>query len=178
MSIRTETAHSWLSQDELDGVRDRVPMVYVDAVPVRVDHLGRVDRVGLLLRSRPDGSISRALVSGRVLYGETLRDALWRHLAKDLGPEAAPQLPPAPAPFTVVEYFPSPSPSGFVDARQHAVALAYLVPVEGECTPPEDALNLAWLAPSEVLSPGVMGEMSGGQDRVVRLALAHSGQLP
>ena len=178
MSIRTETAHSWLSQDELDGVRDRVPMVYVDAVPVRVDHLGRVDRVGLLLRARPDGSISRALISGRVHYGETLRDALWRHLAKDLGPEAAPRLPPAPAPFTVVEYFPDPSPSGFVDARQHAVALAYLVPVEGHCTPPEDALDLAWLAPSEALIPGVMGEMSGGQDRVVRLALAHAGQLP
>lgn len=65
-------------------------MVYVEAVPVRVHHLGGVERVGLLLRARPDGTISRSVVSGRVLYGETLRKALWRHLSKDLGPDAEP----------------------------------------------------------------------------------------
>lgn len=178
VSSTTETKNAWMSQEELDGVRDRVPMVYVEAVPVRVDHLGQVDKVGLLLRSRPDGTISRALVSGRVLYGETLRDALWRHLAKDLGTEAAPQLPAAPAPFTVVEYFPDAERTGYVDVRQHAVALAYLVPIEGECHPAHDALDLAWLSPADAVSPAVAEEMSGGQDRVVRLALAHAGRLP
>jgi ADP-ribose pyrophosphatase YjhB (NUDIX family) len=175
----TETAYGWLRSEDLDEVRERVPIVYVEAVPVRLTHLGEVERVGLLLRSRPDGSISRALVSGRVLYGELIREALWRHLSKDLGPEALPQLPLDPAPFTIAEYFPDDvRHTGFTDPRQHAVSLAYIVPVEGDCAPAQDTLELAWLTPEDVLSPAVAAEMSGGQDRLIRLALARSGALP
>jgi len=179
VSAPTETAQGWLPSEELASVRERVPIVYVEAVPVRVDHLGRVERVGLLLRTRPDGTISRALVSGRVLWGETLREALWRHLTKDLGPEAAPRLPPDPAPFTVAEYFPDDARgTGFSDPRQHAVSLIYLVVVDGECRPAQDALDLAWLSSAEAVTPAVAAEMTGGQDRLVRLALAHAGCLP
>lgn len=174
----TKTQTRWLPEEELEMVRDRVPLVYVEVVPARVNHLGVLERVGLLLRHRPDGSISRAVISGRVLYRETVRDALWRHLAKDLGSEAEPQIPTAPAPFTVAEYFPEPSPSGFVDPRHHAVALAYLIPVEGACHPAQDALDLVWLSPEEATRPAVAREMSGGQDRLVRHALAHAGRLP
>ena len=173
-----ETAPGWLAESDLGFIRDRVPLVYVEAVPVRVDHLGRVQKVGLLLRAMPDGSISRAVVSGRVLHGETLREALWRHLSKDLGPEAEPQLPSAPAPFTVAEYFPDPKRSGFSDPRQHAVSLAYIVPCTGTCSPAQDALDFSWLSPEEAVSPGVAGEMGSGHDRLVRMALGHVGQLP
>lgn len=177
--MSTETTRGWLGADELDEVRDRVPIVYVEAVPVRSDHLGRVERIGLLLRNRPDGTISRAVVSGRVLHGETLRETLWRNLAKDLGPEALPTLPAAPAPFTVAEYFPGDARgTGFTDPRQHAVSLAYLVPVEGECAPARDTLDLTWLRPREAVLPEVAAEMTGGHDRLVRLALAHAGCLP
>ena len=176
MASWTETAHGWLRPEELDEVRERVPIVYVEAVPVRVDHLGAVERVGLLLRHRPDGSFSRAIVSGRVLYGETIREALWRHLSKDLGPEALPQLPVHPAPFTLAEYFPDDGRrTGFTDPRQHAVSLAYIVPVEGECAPAADTLDLSWLTPDEALMPTVAADMSGGQDKLIRLALAHAG---
>ncbi len=176
---QTETAHGWLRAEELADIRERMPVVYVEAVPVRVDHLGRVDRVGLLLRHRPDGTISRAIVSGRVLYGETIREALWRNLSKDLGPESMPQLPPQPSPFTVAEYFPEDGlRSGYTDPRQHAVSLAFVVPVDGECAPAQDTLDLAWLSPDEALSAAVAAEMSGGQDRLVRLALAFAGLLP
>lgn len=175
----TETRPGWLTDEELDEVRGRVPLVYVEAVPVRIDHLSQVERVGLLLRSRPDGTISRAVVSGRVLWGETVREALWRHLSKDLGPEAEPQLPTEPSPFTVAEYFPNDRRgTGFTDSRQHAVSLAYVVPVEGECVPAEDTLELTWLRPTEAVSAGVADEMTGGQDKLVRLALAHAGALP
>jgi ADP-ribose pyrophosphatase YjhB (NUDIX family) len=126
-----ETDTSWLAPEDLELVRGRVPMVYVDAVPVRVDGAGQVSHVGLLLRAMADGTISRAVVSGRILYGETVRQALLRHIAKDLGPVCRPQLPPQPAPFTVVEYFPDPTVSGFHDPRQHAVSLAFLVPIGG-----------------------------------------------
>jgi len=173
-----ETSPAWLPQDTLEAVRGQVPMVYVEAVPVRVDHLGTVARIGLLLRAQPDGSISRAVVSGRVLYNETLRDALWRHLAKDLGPDAAPNIPPGVAPFTVAEYFPNPDRSRFHDPRQHAVALGYVVPCDGECRPAQDALDLAWLSPAEAVSTEVAAEMSSGHGRLVRRALAHCGRLP
>jgi ADP-ribose pyrophosphatase YjhB (NUDIX family) len=174
----TQEQTGWLASDDLESARERLPIVYVDAVPVRIDDLGQVVSVGLLLRARPDGTISRAVVSGRVKYGERIRDALLRHLEKDLGSVALPRLPVSPAPFTVIEYFPSPEVSGFHDPRQHAVSLAFVVPVAGDCRPSQNALDLVWMSPEEAVSEAVISEMTGGQDRLVRLALAHSGMLP
>lgn len=178
MSETTETSTGWLTTDDLEVARGRVPMVYVDAVPVRVDDLGQVDEIGLLLRPMADGTVSRALVTGRVLWGERIRHALLRHLEKDLGPLALPRLPPTPTPFTVAEYFPDPGVSGFHDPRQHAVSLAYVVPIDGECRPSEDSLDLTWVTPAEAASEEVRKEMTGGHDRLLRLALAHVGALP
>ena len=179
MTEDTEVRGSgWLSADQLEVARDALPIVYVDVVPVRVDHTGTITHVGLLLRARPDGSISRAVVSGRVLYRERLRDALLRHIEKDLGPLALPRLPTSPVPFTVAEYFPDPTVTGFHDPRQHAVSLAYVVPIDGEASANGSALDLAWVTPEEATGPDVVFEMTGGQDRLVRLALAASGRLP
>lgn len=178
MTDVTQTASSWLSPDELEQARERVPIVYVEAVPVRTDGRGCVTAVGLLLRMMPDGSISRALVSGRVLYGELIRDALLRHVEKDLGALALPRIPACPQPFTVVEYFPDPSVTGFVDPRQHAVSLAFVVPCDGECHPPATALDLVWVTPEEASGFTLGSEMTGGQDRLLRLAIAHVGRLP
>ena len=78
----------WLSDEELADARRRLPLLYVEAVPVRVDGVGQVTEVGVLLRANADGDITRTLVSGRVMYGESLRDALFRHLEKEGGDEA------------------------------------------------------------------------------------------
>jgi ADP-ribose pyrophosphatase YjhB (NUDIX family) len=166
----TQTSTGWLSSDDLELVRAHVPIVYVDAVPVRVDALGNVTEVGLLLRVASDGSISRMVVTGRVLFGERVREALMRHCEKDLGPMALPRVPANPTPFTVVEYFPNP--------RHHAVSLAYVVPVDGECEPTQEALDLAWFSPEEAVSAEVIAQMTSGHDRLIRLALAHVGKLP
>ena len=176
--IDTETDTAWLSPERLGQIRAQMPMVYVDAVPVRVDAGGIVTEVGLLLRAAPDGTISRMVVSGRVLFGERVRDALIRHLEKDLGPLALPRLPADPTPFTIVEYFPDPDRSGFHDPRHHAVSLAYVVPVDGDCQPTQEALDLAWFGPAEAVSANVRSQMTGGHDRLIRLALAHVGELP
>jgi len=106
--------------DVLNDIRDRVPLVYIDAVPVRVDEEGKVTEVGMLLRQAADGSISRMVVSGRVMLNERIREALIRHLEKDLGP----------------------------------------------------------MASQEAVSDRVKREMTGGHDRLIRLALASVGQLP
>jgi ADP-ribose pyrophosphatase YjhB (NUDIX family) len=167
----------WLTDLELAQVRRRLPLLYVEAVPVRTDGLGQVVEVGMLLRARSTGEMTRTIVSGRVLYGETLRDALFRHLEKDLGPMAFPQLPPSPVPFSVAEYFPLPGLTAFTDDRQHAVSLAYVVPVTGTCQPRQDALELTWMTPKEAASDAVSAEMEGGRGALLRTALASVGQL-
>lgn len=178
MSDTLNSRSSWLADDELASARERLPIVYIDAVPVRTSSTGEVTQVGLLLRAMPDGSISRAVVSGRVLYQERIRAALLRHIEKDLGPFALPQVPPSPQPFTVVEYFPDPDVSGFHDPRQHAVSLAFVVPVAGDCAPSQDSLDLVWVPPDQAVSPRFQAEMSGGQGRLLRMALAHCSVLP
>jgi len=167
----------WLSDDELSSIRRRLPLLYVEAVPVRVDGLGVVTEVGLLLRANSTGEMTRTIVSGRVMYGETLREALFRHLEKDLGPMAFPLLPANPNPFHVAEYFPLPGISQFTDERQHAVSLAYVVPVTGTCDPRQDALEITWLTPQEAASEAVTAEMEGGRGALLRAALASVGAL-
>lgn len=171
----TETAGVWLSPEELDSARDRLPILYVNAVPVRVDDRGSVTHLGLLLRADADGAIGHEVVGGRVLYHEQVRDALARHLENDLGPVALPRLPLAPAPFTVAEFFPTPGVTPFHDPRQHAVSLAYVVPVQGDCRPQQDSLGLSWVTPVEAAQIAASGQMTSGHGVLVRQALAHLG---
>ena len=90
--IDSDSIGSWLSPEDLEYVRHKVPMVYVDIVPVRVDEHGVLQAVGMLLCADDEG-ISRAFPSGRILFHESVREALLRHIEKDLGPVALPQLP-------------------------------------------------------------------------------------
>jgi ADP-ribose pyrophosphatase YjhB (NUDIX family) len=171
----TQSDAGWLSREDMDAARERLPILYVDAVPVRVDDKGMVTAIGLLLRIGEDGQVKRALVSGRVLYHERVRSALLRNLEKDLGPLALPRVPPAPQPFTIAEYFPTPGVTPFHDPRQHAVSLAYVVPVEGDCAPQQDALELIWVSPDEARDPAVLAELANGQSTLLLQALAHLG---
>ncbi|MGC5628874.1 DUF4916 domain-containing protein [Georgenia sp. Z1344] len=175
--IASDDMGPWLSEEELELVRRKVPMLYVDVVPVRVGENGTLEAVGLLLRARPEGTITRELVSGRVLFQETVRQALVRHLDKDLGPLALPQLPVSPVPYAIGQYFPTPG-EHYLDPRQHAVSLAYIVPVAGDCSPSNDTLELSWFTPREVVTPEITGDMSEGHADLVRRALAHLGRLP
>jgi ADP-ribose pyrophosphatase YjhB (NUDIX family) len=173
--IVPEAESSWLAREELEAARERLPILYVDAIPVRVDGQGTVTAVGLLLRVTGEGKITRALVSGRVLYHERVRSALIRHLEKDLGPLALPRVPVSPQPFTIAEYFPTPGVTPFHDPRQHAVSLAYVVPVEGDCAPQQDALELTWFSPAEARDERLLAEMTGGQGVLLQQGLAHVG---
>ncbi|MEV4668380.1 NUDIX hydrolase family protein [Microbacterium sp. LWO12-1.2] len=167
----------WLSEFELAEARRHLPMLYVEAIPVRTDGSGQVIEIGILLRSTPMGEMTRTIVSGRVRFGETIRDALFRHVENDLGPMAFPLLPPQPLPFTVAEYFPIPGVSAYHDDRQHAVSLAFVVPVTGTCEPRQDALEVTWFSPEAAGSDAVAAEMEGGRGTLIRQALANLGLL-
>ena len=176
-SVGTPDPNSgWLSDEELAETRRRLPILYVEAVPVRVDGLGQVTEVGILLRANSVGAMTRTLVSGRVMFGENLRDALFRHIEKDLGPMAFPLLPASCVPFSVAEYFPFPG-TPFTDERQHAVSLAYVVPVTGTCEPRQDALELTWMSPADAASDAIAAEMEGGRGALLRAGLASVGRL-
>jgi hypothetical protein len=55
------------------------------------------------------------------------------------------------------------------------VSLAYVVPVEGDCAPQQDALELTWVSPLEVRDPAVLGELMNGQSTLLLQALGHLG---
>lgn len=178
MSLGTPDPYpGWLSEEDLRHVRHRLPLLYVEAVPVRQDDQGRITQVGLLLRADDTGSFKRTIVSGRVLYAEDLRTALLRHLEKDLGPMAFPRIAASPVPVTVAEYFPLPGVGRYYDERQHAVSLVHVVPVTGECQPRQDALELTWFTPSEACSDAVAAELEGGRGALLRTVLAAVGAL-
>src|SRR5699024_1875924 len=139
MTVRTPDPNpGWLDETELAAARARLPMLYVEAIPVRLDEYGRVVQVGLLYRADTSGTFRYSFVSGRVQYMQPLRATLLRDVENDLVPLAMPQLPISVPPVTVAEYFPYGSTSGRVDERQRAVALCYVVPVRGDTQHRED----------------------------------------
>ncbi|AXG13713.1 NUDIX hydrolase family protein [Intrasporangium calvum] len=170
-----QTSAAWLSREDLESARGRLPMLYVHAVPVRVDDRGVVTQLGLLLRADDDGGIGQEVVGGRVRYHEKIRDALARHVESDLGPVALPRIPISPQPIAVAEFFPTRGVTPYHDPRQHAVSLTYIVAMTGDCQPQQDALDLSWVTPEEAAEMAMRGEMSGSHGVLVRQALAHVG---
>jgi|SRR5690625_601934 len=171
-SVRTPDPNpGWLSEFALEETRSRVPILYVEAIPVRLDSWGQLEQIGLLLRGSSSGKLNYAFVAGRVFHGESVREALIRNLEKDLGSAAFPRLQPDIAPFTVAEYFPLPGVAPLHDARQHAVALVYVVPVSGDCEPRQDALEVTWLSPSDASDPQLSDELEGGRGALLRQVL-------
>lgn len=163
----------WLPPYELDEIRSKVPMVYVEAIPVRLNADGGLALIGTLLRINEAG-LQRSFVAGRVLYQENLREALVRHLEKDLGVMALPRIGPSLVPFAVNEYYPTPG-FGFHDARQHAVALAYVVVLDGDVAPADDALDFSWFTPAEAADPMLHMDMEPGHAHLLRKLLIDSG---
>lgn len=159
--------------EELESVRNKVPILYVDILPVRIDDAGRIEAIGLLLSAKEVG-ITRSIISGRVLVHETIRDAIIRHVDKDLGLMALPQLPANLTPFTIGEYFPTPG-EGWHDPRQHAVSLAYIIPMAGDCSANADALEVSWFPPRDLLTRSLQSEIVATHLPLVKRALSYLG---
>ena len=50
-----------------------------------------------------------------------------------------------------------------------------VVPVDGDCEPSQDSLDLAWVTPDEAAALAALGDMGGGHGVLLRQALAHLG---
>lgn len=165
---------NWLSGDDFDAIRRRMPIVYINLVPIRVDETGQVTQVGLLLTASAEGEIRRSLVTGRVKYRETIREAINRNVDKDLGPVAFARIPATLQPFGVFEYFPDKD-GALHDSRQHAIALGYTIVVSGECQPSQAALDFVWMETPDLSDSFLESEMANGQHHVVKSALSYLG---
>lgn len=166
----------WLNSSDLNRLRSQTPLPYVEVVPVRVDDFGRVTRIGSLLRVCDDGSIvERTIIAGRVLYHETLREAIARNVSRDLGDLALPVMPQTLQPFAVAEFFPTPGLSPYYDPRQHAIALCYVIPIAGDCDPHDETLDVEWMDPLDDAFNSWIEQMADGHDAIVRQALAWVG---
>ncbi|MCH4159770.1 NUDIX hydrolase family protein [Bifidobacterium sp.] len=165
----------WLGPADIDRARHQLPIAYVEIVPVRSDELGRIVQIGSLLRMCEDGAIERTLITGRVLFHESLREAIARNVAKDLGELALPMIPSSLQPFTVAEFFPTPGVSEFHDPRQHAISLCYVIPVAGDCKPEDETLDVEWVSPSSPILEEFIKQMPDGHGKLLQRALSWAG---
>ncbi|MDO4913459.1 MAG: DUF4916 domain-containing protein [Bifidobacteriaceae bacterium] len=162
----------WLDRSEISEIRSKVPIPYIVIVPVHCDEFGRVKRVASILHVGDNGVIERTIIAGRVLYHESIREAIARNITRDLGDIALPELPHSLQPFTVAEFFPTPGASSYYDPRQHAIALCYVVNISGDCNPQDETLDVEWGNPHSNSFDDFLDQLSNGFDVIVRKALS------
>lgn len=165
----------WLASGEINRMRGEMPIPYVLVVPVRTDDLGRVSQVGSLLRVSDDGSIERTLIAGRVLYHESLREAVARNVAK-FGRYRVASAAGESAAVHRGRVFPTPGLSDYFDSRQHAIALCYVVPIAGDCKPQDETLDVEWVNTNSEILDTFINQMSNGYGTIVRQAIAWAGR--
>jgi ADP-ribose pyrophosphatase YjhB (NUDIX family) len=167
---------TWLGDEAWAAVQQAVPIACVDLLPFRPAGPG-TSEVGLVRRATPFGPDPRwCHMGGRIRYGETLRDALLRHLHETVD-GATVELPPDPQPAYVMQWFATPTDragDGVAygwDPRRHAVALCFAVTMAGDPVPVPggEALEFGWFTIEDVAA---MGERlwPGTADLVARLA--------
>src|SRR5699024_8113307 len=144
---------NWFDDAEYAQLRRRMPIPYVNAIPVRVGESGNVERIGLLLRSLDDGTLGREVVGGRIRFHETIRSALLRRAESGLDPRPLPVIPPAISPFHTAEYCPTEGSAPLREPRQQAITMCSTLEVRGECTPRAQALSPDWLTPEATQRP-------------------------
>lgn len=154
----------WLREDEWLDAERNLPILCVDALPVKMNGKGRNIQVGLILRETPHQGIRWCLLGGRVLRGESLREALYRQWNSALGGSLSLGNLWQEAP-KVIEYHPDSLPGRPHDPRKHAVSITYAISTEGVgLTTGPEAIDFRWFDLVDI-NDQVMGF---GQEVVVR----------
>lgn len=160
----------WLSDEEWFAAEKKLPIVCVDALPVKLTPGESGVQVGLILRETPHQGQRWCLLGGRVLHAEPLYEALHRQWHSALGESLVLSEVLLASP-KVVEYRPDALPGRPHDPRKHAVSITYTVWTEGVgLATGTEAVEFRWFRPDEI-SEKVMGF---GQENVVRDILSRS----
>jgi ADP-ribose pyrophosphatase YjhB (NUDIX family) len=144
---------SFLPAELYRTIERSMPITCVDFVPVR--HGSDGPEIGLILRESPFGEVWCHL-GGRILYGETVSDALRRHAYDTLG--VALDLPVDPQPAYVYQWFPDdvrPHEVGDYgrDPRKHAIGLSFVVKVAGPPFPRNEAIDFSYFSVDALPEP-------------------------
>lgn len=131
--------------------------------------------MGSLLRVSEDGSIERTLITGRVLYHETLREAIARNVAKDLGDIALPLLPIGLQPVHRGRILPHAGTKRILRSApaRHRTVLrgAYRRRLQAA----DETHDVEWVDPKSDVMDTFVAQMVNGHGRIVRQALAWAG---
>lgn len=144
---------SFLPADLYARIEQSMPIACVDFIPVRTRAGTR--EIGLILRDSPFGRVWCHL-GGRILRGETIAGALQRHARDTL--DTGLRLEADPQPDDVYQWFPPeirPAdglPHGN-DPRKHAIGLSFLVELDGDPSPRNEALAFEWMPPHDLPQP-------------------------
>ncbi|MDP2874116.1 MAG: DUF4916 domain-containing protein [bacterium] len=129
-----------------------LPVVCADVIPVKKD--GGLIKVGVILRATGPESGKLAVIGGRVRRDQKISDAISKHLKTDLAisqwtfhPDNSEEHP-----FYVQQYFQrSNSNDKFgYDPTKHAIAMTYLIEIEGEPKPKNEANSFVWVTEAEI----------------------------
>ena len=157
---------NWLAAEDWKWVQDTMPIACCDVVPVQMDNDGQtIEKIGLIYRNTPHQGMRWCMVGGRMFRNESMADAATRQLRETLGPDVRFKIDPDAQPDFVVQYFTSNRPVGFVDPRQHAITLAFVIPITGTIAAMGEAESFRWFVPSD-LPPA--DQWGFGQNAVVR----------
>ena len=133
----------WLPRPAYWLARQVLPIPCVDVLPYRSSDTG--PKVGLIRRIGADRvTAGWALVGGRVMMRESLEEAIVRHLESTLGDALEIGAVDTSRPLHAAEYSPDGRPGGRVDPNKHAVALSYVLAIEGSVTPMGEAVDFEW----------------------------------
>ena len=141
-------------------VRGLVPIACVDLLPYRQTQAGT--EIGLILRHDYRSTEVWCFIGGGIHRGESVAAAADRHLHETLGADVSQAGGGLDLPVAVGEYLPVRFSDEPHDPRKHAIALTYLVELDGIPRPQGEALAFEWFAADAVPTE----RMGFGQDRV------------
>ncbi|WP_196215798.1 DUF4916 domain-containing protein [Microbacterium sp. ZXX196] len=158
---------TYLPREQYELIEQTMPIACVDFVPVRTAAAGHRE-VGLILRKSPFGEVWCHL-GGRIQRGETIRDALQRHAVDTLGVRLVLEEDPQPA--RVHQWFPRDLQPDLTidhgdDPRKHAIGLSFVVELDGDPAPQNEALDFTFVPANALPRP-----MWPGSARLIALLL-------
>jgi ADP-ribose pyrophosphatase YjhB (NUDIX family) len=165
------TKNHWLNLDDWKRVQDSVPICCVDVIPIQRNSAGGIESIGMILRDTPHQGRRWCIVGGRLLRNESMTEAAGRQLRETLGDDIHFQIDPAAQPSYIAQYFTEDRGFGLIDPRQHAIALTFVVEVNGAARATGEAHEFRWFPVTHLPLPGQCGF---GQDRVISACLARA----
>lgn len=142
----------YLDNNLYKNISSHIPIICVDILPVK--KVNKDWKIGIIKRSTGKEAGKLAILGGRIALNETIPEAINRHLLKDLKVYKFNfyQINNTQKPFYVQQYFlgsESRKPYGF-DPTKHAIALTYLVTINEEPNPRDEASAFSWIDKNQI----------------------------